>query len=194
MKVEHILVSLLFVFLLYHFTCKCRVEGFEAPAETPAPPPEWVDVSAGAEPWEAKGKWGCQGGGQVDWPTQANNVPSWPYCVYNVGETVTTNGYCRLEYRQDGDRYNEIVCNDGRPLGKFPDKDYPPKVFDRIEWGKCGGKRNSAVDQLDGHFYTWEKDGKHTFKCKKCTRGGTQSNANEPYRCSGGDTNMISPR
>ena len=27
MKVEHILISLLFVFLLYHFMCKCRVEG-----------------------------------------------------------------------------------------------------------------------------------------------------------------------
>lgn len=39
MKVGNIIVSLLFVFLLYHFTCKCRVEGLIKAEIEPPPTP-----------------------------------------------------------------------------------------------------------------------------------------------------------
>ncbi len=182
MKVEHILISLLFVFLLYHFMCKCRVEGLETPVETPK---EWIDAKG--EPWEAEGKWGCQGGGRVDWPRQVNQETTWPYCVYDVGGTVTVDDTsCRIVYRQDGNRYNEIVCSTDahrRPLGKSSDSGYPPTVFDRINWGKCAGTG-------PGYFYTWESDGENKLKCKKCLRGGTQADAEDPWQCGSDDTNV----
>lgn len=110
MKVEHILVSLLFVFLLYHFTCKCRVEGM------------------------VKNENKCYGNGwkgSRDYYTSDNTLKYRDYCIYQEGDTIP--GSCDVIQREishNNIRYNDIWCRDG--LTKA-DKDE-----DKIKWGKCG--------------------------------------------------------
>ena len=91
MKVKHILVSLLFVFLLYHFTCKCRVEGL-------------VDM--------------CQGGNLQKLPFRDSDTEEINYCVYKEGDKISDNG-CEIDYKEYGNSYDEIWCKYG--IGEAPD-------------------------------------------------------------------------
>jgi len=92
MKVEHILVSLLFVFLLYHFTCKCRVEGFDDE-------PTCSDI-------------GYQQRGDI------TGVSPWDYCIHK-DDDVIDGGACSLVYHEYGDRYDEIFCEPRVGYGQY---------------------------------------------------------------------------